>query len=1233
MTWADAAYGAAVLVGALAGTWLLSVAVEAGLWLDPAGRTALALAVLTVALGVGAAYLARPLGRLLGIVSSPDAEDVARTIGRHYPEVSDRLVNLLQLAEGRRTHAPDPLVDRAVQRLGSEVETVDFEEVETFERARRAARLASLPVVGVLVFLLVSPSTFLGASERLLAPTEPFTRPAPFSLTVTPGDARLVKGDSLEIRVRAAGTTTPGTATLALQPVGQTGTETLTLQPGASGTFRHTISGVREPMRYRVEAGPVTTNWYDVRVAARPLVRSLQVRVDPPAYTGLPERSLDANVGDVTGLPGSTVEVEATLGGPPVDRAALVFDDSTRVPLEVSGGADGPAVGRAAFTLDREGSYRVRLVSDAGIANRAPIRYRTALRADARPTVSFLAPEPEAPIDDDLAAQLRLRLSDDFGFSQMRLYYRVAEKRFGRADSAFSSIEIPIDAPRRLDQEVAYDWLLAQDSGLDLMPGDAVRYFVRVWDNDAVAGYKAAETARQTLRFASLAEQYDRLGKEQDEAEGQIRRLNDQADQLDRQFRELREELRRQRSADWEDKRQLDQIQKKQQSIQQGVQKLSKQVEQMTRQMQQENLTSPEISRKYEELQRVIEEINSPELNKALEKLRQAMDQMDLRQMQQAMEDVDFNEKQYQERLKRTLDLFKQIRQQQQLDEMARRTGELKELQERLEQETAKRLQDSTRAAPNANRPQEKPPGAEQPDGEQPDGEQPDGEQPGGERPGAEESPKHPAADSSGRAPRPDAPARDSLGRDGARSGAQPDSAARRPTRPRPDSAGRGPNSDLAREQQRSRKRMKELMQQMQQLSDEMEQTRSSPRRQMQQLNRQMQQQNLPRQMQKNSRQLRRNQLQKARQGQRQMQQQLQQMQQRLSKMKQNMQGQQQQINMAGLRDALSNTLRLSQRQESLRQTVGSLSGSGPTVREYAPRQEDLASGLKSVSDSLQQLARRIPQMSRSVQKETGDALRAMNDATNALSEENPGQATGYQKGSMKNLNELALLLSNLLDQMQSGQGGGGSMSMQQMLQKLQKMSGQQQKLNQQIQKMLDQAQGERLSSDEQKRLQQLSRQQSRLRRQLQQVNEESKRSGVQDQILGDLEKIAEQMQKTIDELDSGSQDRRTLERQRNILTRLLQAQRSMRTQGKEQKRRGRSADEVGPREGPEELSPQEQADRMRRDLIRALESGYAPDYEELIKRYFELLQEQRSGAPPRSPSGGADAPNPSGAG
>ncbi|PSQ67669.1 MAG: hypothetical protein BRD26_10320, partial [Bacteroidetes bacterium QH_1_64_81] len=106
-------------------------------------------------------------------------------------------------------------------------------------------------------------------------------------------------------------------------------------------------------------------------------------------------------------------------------------------------------------------------------------------------------------------------------------------------------------------------------------------------------------------------------------------------------------------------------------------------------------------------------------------------------------------------------------------------------------------------------------------------------------------------------------------------------------------------------------------------------------------------------------------------------------------------------------------------------------------------------------------------------------------------------------------------------------------------------------------------------------------------------------------------QKIAEQMEQSADELESGRRSRDLIERQQQILTRLLNAQQSLRTQGKKQERRGRQADEDIDREDPGERPAQNETDALRRDLIRALEMGYNSDYEELIKKYFELLQDE----------------------
>ena len=1179
MTWAELAFGAVVAVGAVAGIWLIAAVLEASLWLGTAARTALAAAVGTVGLGVASTLLARPLGQLVGLLSGPSEETVARKVGEHHPNVADRLVNLLQLADGKRSHAPAPLVDQAVQNLADDLDDVSFDEVEDFGRARHALRLASLPLAGVLAFLLVAPSTFIGASERLLAPGTEFDRPAPFQLSLVPGDARLVRGDSLQITVHATGT---APESLELQMRDSTGEaiDRIQLQPDSAGTFRHTLPSVRQSFRYRAHAAPVYTDWHRATVINRPLVRQIQLTVTPPNYTDLPSRKLDPNVGDVTALPGSQVSVSATLGGPPVEAARLAFNDGRTRPLSTNGtSAEGT------FTLQREGTYALRLESSAGTTNRDPIQYRTSLQADARPSVSFLQPDGTTNLDDDLLQTLRVQLSDDYGFTQAKLYYRLTQERFGEGQSDFSSVSLPLPRTGKTTVELVHEWLVAQDTGLDPEPGDVISYYVKAWDNDTVNGPKTGRTATQRLRMPSLSEQYDQLDQTQSEAGSQMRQLRERADSVQQQFRQLRRELRRTREADWQDRRQLDRIQQKQKSVEQGVQKLSKQVQKMNRQMQQSGLSSPETMQKFEELQRVIKEINSPELKKALDQLRKAMQNNDLRQMQRAMEEVQKNEKSYQEQLDRTLSLFKQLKAQQKLEEMARRAGELSELEKKLREKTRERMQKGGNSAEEKQ------------------------ETSSDSSASRDRSPQNTDPDRSAKSSssRPDSAATNSRPSSSDSTGAR-----RRPSDARPETPA-SKNEDLAREQDRAAEKMRKLMQEMEKSRREMEDVQSAPKKQLQRMQKQLREQNLPEQMKQNSKQLRQNQMQDAQQGQQRMQRQLSQMQKQFSKMQSQMQGRQRQINVAGLRTALQNTLRLSRRQESLRRQVSGLATQGPTLRTFARDQKTISDGLKTVADSLQSIASRVPEMSREVQNKTGNALRAMETATTALDERDAGKATGHQKTSMMHLNELALLLSDLLQKMQNQQGGGSGMSMQQMMQKLKKASGQQQKLNSQIQQHLNQTQGERLSKDQAGRRNELAEQQRQIKKQLQEMNVGSE---TQNQIMGDLQKIAEQMEKTAQQLEQRRPSRDLIDRQKQILTRLLNAQKSLRTQGKQKQRQGRQADDDFDRRRPGALPDKDEANKLRRDLIRALEMGYSPDYEELIRRYFELLENRTSSDP-----------------
>jgi hypothetical protein len=1214
LTLGELASGAVVTLGALAALWLASAAVEASLWMRPGLRTAVVSVVGVAALALLGAFVARPLGRLLGLLSRPSDQEAARRIGARFPErVADRFVNVLQLAGGARSGGAEdagrPLADRAVARLGREVENVEFEEVEDFSRARRASRWAAAPIAGLLVFILAAPGAFFGASGRLLAPTDHFQRPAPFQLSLTAASGDLVKGDSLMVTARARpaaeGNALPARVTLQVQTRSDDGFEApgrdLTLAPTDSSRtrFRHVFTGVRQDVRYRAVARangrPVRTGWRSVTVRERPRVAALRVTLDPPAYSGLPERALATGTGDVTALPGTEVTLEATLAGPATQEALLRFASGNVDTLAVEGG-----VAAGAFTLEGDGAYRVALRGENGAPSDDPIRYRLQTTSDAAPTVSFEAPAPQAELTDALRPRLQWQMSDDFGFAQQKLYYRLAERREGEPMSEFQSVEVPTGRPGLLDQQVTYDWILEQTTDLNLAAGDVLEYYVRVWDNNRVAGYQSARTQVQRLRLPSTGEQYQQLEETQEGAQEQMQRLQQQSEETRRQFESLREEVRRTREGGWNAQRQVKQMQQRRQQMQKQAQKLQRQIEKAARQMQQGELTSPETQRQYEQLQRVAEQMQSPELKKALQKLQKAMQEMDMEQMQQAMKNVERKKKQYRQRLKRTRELFEKIKAQQEMEEVARRAGELAEEERRLSEETRDLEKESAgkEEGEKGGKREEQKGGKEVSSSEKSSGEKGEGQR-------AQDRQRERQQREGQKQSRQQSGQKQERGQQppfGQKRAGQKNAGQKK-------QAGKSAEQreQLARDQEEARKQMQKLRTKMQQLSKNMRDMRGAPKQQMQKMQQRTKQ--VPQKMKKNSQQLRKGQLNKARQGQKQMQQRLQQMQQSMSQMKKGMQRKRKRVNMAGLRQALARTLRLSKEQEALRGRSSGLSPGSLALREVTRRQDQLAEGLRATRDSLTALAQKIPKMTRAVQKKSRAALKAMEQATEAMTGRTTQPAGGHQRAAMKNLNELALLLSRLTEQMQKKQGGkGGGMSAKQMRQKLQQMAGQQKKLGGQVQQMLNQQQGERLSQGQRQRLGQMAKQQKALQKQLRKLREQ----GGDGRTIGSLEQVAEQMEEMVHRMQRGQLDRKTLERQQQIRSRLLQARQSLQKRGRKDQRRSQEAtDGDRTRAQPTSEAPEGEAQRLRRSLIRSLESGYTPDYEQLIKRYFELLQQQ----------------------
>jgi hypothetical protein len=178
------------------------------------------------------------------------------------------------------------------------------------------------------------------------------------------------------------------------------------------------------------------------------------------------------------------------------------------------------------------------------------------------------------------------------------------------------------------------------------------------------------------------------------------------------------------------------------------------------------------------------------------------------------------------------------------------------------------------------------------------------------------------------------------------------------------------------------------------------------------------------------------------------------------------------------------------------------------------------------------------------------------------------------------------------------------------MMEQLAQMAGQQGQVNQGTMALMPGGTNPgSLSPQQQAAMSRLAAEQGALQQQMEEWNQANQQTS---QMMGRLGELSREMQEVVKDLKNRQVDERTLKRQEQILTRLLDAQRSVREREYKKERISRTGRgdlfKPSPTQADENLQP----DVLREQMLKALKEGYTREYQELIRDYFEALARER---------------------
>jgi DNA repair exonuclease SbcCD ATPase subunit len=281
-----------------------------------------------------------------------------------------------------------------------------------------------------------------------------------------------------------------------------------------------------------------------------------------------------------------------------------------------------------------------------------------------------------------------------------------------------------------------------------------------------------------------------------------------------------------------------------------------------------------------------------------------------------------------------------------------------------------------------------------------------------------------------------------------------------------------------------------------------------------------------------------------------------------------------------------------------------------PKYIELAQKQNKLIQEARMIEDSLFALSKEVPTISSYINKDISDMRQNLEKANQFMSDRLIEQARVKQQYVMTSANNIAVLLSEILKQMQqesmsmSGKGEGDQKKKGKGDQSISDLKKMQEQLKQQLQDMKD---GKIPSQQMSQQFAQMVAQQEMIREALRKLDQQKNKGG--DKPYGDLDEIQKLMEETEKDLINKRITEETLKRQKEISIKLLEAEKAEKQQEKDNKRESRTARDIFRKEIPT-LEEYQKLKEKEVELYRTVPPNLTPYYKLKVKEYFRLLSE-----------------------
>lgn len=631
--------------------FLFTLYLEYFLWLKPLSRTILFWTFIVVEVYLFYRFILLPLTKLARIKAGISDAESSKIIGDHFPEVQDKLLNILQL---KKENEETELLLASIEQKAKELQPIPFRKAINFKKNTKYVKYLSIPLAIWLISLISGTSKDLTNSlNRVVNYQAEYTPPAPFEFILETTDLSVIQGKSFTLLLSTKGDFIPQEAKIFYND------QEYFLQEKSSGIFTFTFTNVTEPIDFYIKANEVVSYDYTLNVIKTPTIQNITLDLDYPGYTRRKDEKIN-NTGNILVPEGTKVEWEVSTNQ--TDKVDFI-EREERVSLEKKE--------KDLFSIQkiirRSLTYQI-ASSNKELKDYEKLPYSIKVVKDEFPTILV-----QSNIDslDRGDAQFAGQISDDYGLSKLELVYYNEE-----TPEIFKVLELPIN------KESIQTFFYQFPDQLNLTEGIDYELFFRVFDNDAVNGKKKAISKKFSYRQKTEEEIESEILQEQrntiQDLEKTIQKQKDQKKVLD----ELQNEIQNKKDINWNDKKKVDEFIKRQKQYKEMMERQTDNLQETLEEKKEEEVSMQE---KKNELQKRIEELKKlNKQQKLLDELQKMAEKLDKEDLVRKAKQLAQENKQQERSLERILELTKRYYVEEKSMQIANKLEELSKKQDSL---------------------------------------------------------------------------------------------------------------------------------------------------------------------------------------------------------------------------------------------------------------------------------------------------------------------------------------------------------------------------------------------------------------------------------------------------------------------------------------------------------------------------------------------------------------------